>query len=96
MIARFSTFQVQPDQIDGFVAALRQAAALGAAKQAGLQSLLLVGDRGTGKEVLVSFWESEAAAQAAEPTYQDALRELGRFIAGPPPVRESFEVLLQE
>ena len=95
MIARFTTLQVQPDQIDELHAAVSRSALVPRAKQtAGLQSFLLAADRRTGKVVTVTRWESEAAAQAAEPLFQDAMRELGRFIAGAP-ARESYEVLLQ-
>ena len=55
---------------------------------------LVVGDRRTGKIVLLSRWESVAAAEAAEAVYQDAMRELGRFLAEPP-TREPYEVLLE-
>jgi hypothetical protein len=44
--------------------------------------------------VIVSLWESDAATEAAEPLYQEAMRELGSFIAEPP-TRERYEVLLQ-
>jgi hypothetical protein len=44
--------------------------------------------------VIVSLWESDAAAEAAEPLYQEVMRELGRFLAEPV-TRERYEVLLQ-
>jgi heme-degrading monooxygenase HmoA len=94
MIASLTTGgRVQPDQIDEVVAGFRSL--LPRAKQApGFQGLLLAADRRTGKMITVGLWESEAAAQAAESLYQEALRELGRFIAEPP-TRERYEVLLQ-
>jgi quinol monooxygenase YgiN len=57
-------------------------------------SATVLGGRGTGKIVMVSRWESEAAGDAAGPVYQEAMRELGRFFAGPP-TRERCEVLLE-
>jgi quinol monooxygenase YgiN len=84
----------QPDQIDEIVTGLRSL--LPRIKQApGFKGWLLAVDRRTGKGVTVGLWESEAAAQAAEPLYQEALREVGRFLAEPP-TRELYEVLLQE
>jgi quinol monooxygenase YgiN len=53
-----------------------------------------VGDRHTGKIVIVSNWDSEAAGDAAEPMYQQAMREFGRFLAEPP-TRDRYEVLLE-
>jgi heme-degrading monooxygenase HmoA len=86
--------RIQPDQMDAFVAGFRSL--LPRAKQApGFKGVLLAADRRTGKVVTVARWESEAAAQAAEPLYQDALGELARFIAEPP-TRERYEILLQE
>jgi quinol monooxygenase YgiN len=95
MHARVNTARVQPEQIDDLVAATQPLLSRAKQEAAGLKSVLLLGDRGIGKIVIVSRWESEAVAEAAEPLYQDAMRELGRFIAEPP-TRERYEVLLQE
>jgi heme-degrading monooxygenase HmoA len=95
MIASLTTGgRVQPDQIDHAVAGFR--ALVPRATQApGFKGILLAADHPTGKMITVSLWESEAAALASESLYQDALRELGCFIADPP-TRERYEVLLQE
>ena len=95
MHARVNTGQVQPDQLDKFVVAIQPLLRRAKQQAPGLMSVMLLGDRLTGKIVLVSRWESEAAAEAAEPVYQEAMRELGRFIAEPP-TREPYEVLLEE
>jgi quinol monooxygenase YgiN len=94
MHARVNTAQVQPDQLDEVVASMRAIVPRARQQSPGLTSVLVAGDRRTGKTVIVSVWESEAAAEAAEPAYQDAMRELGRFLAGQP-TRERYEVLLQ-
>jgi quinol monooxygenase YgiN len=94
MHARVNTAAVQPDQIDELVAAMRPLLPR-AREQGGLKGVLVLGDRRTGKIVLVSRWASEADADAAEPLYQDAMRELGRFMAAPP-TRDPYEVLLEE
>jgi quinol monooxygenase YgiN len=94
MHARVNTTQVQPDQIDELIAATQPLLSRAKQQAAGLQSVLLLGDRRTGKVVIVSRWESEAAGEVAEPLYREAMRELGRFIAEPP-TRERYEVLLQ-
>jgi len=95
MIASLSTGgRVQPDQIDAVAAALQVLVPRARQQAPGLKSALVAGDRGTGKLVLISLWESQAAADAAEPLYQDAMRELAQFIVEPP-TRERYEVLLQ-
>ena len=95
MHARVNTTQVQPDQIDELIAATQPILSRAKQQAPGLKSVLLLGDRRTGKVVIVSRWESEAAGETAEPLYQEAMRELGRFMAEPP-TRERFEILLQE
>ncbi len=94
MHARVNMGRVKPDQIDEFAAALQPLLPRTKQQAQGLTSVVVLGDRPTGKIVLVSRWESEAAAEAAEPLYQEAMRELARFIAEPP-TRERYEVLLE-
>lgn len=95
MHARVNTIQVQPERIDELAAAA-QPLLSGAKQQAhGLKTVMLLCDRGSGKLVMVSRWESAAAAEAAEPVYQEAMRELAGFLTQPP-VREQYEVLLEE
>ena len=93
--SRVNTALVQPNQIDELVAATRPILPRAKKQAPGLESVLLLGDRPTGKVVMVSVWETETAAVAAEPLYQEAMRELGRFFAEPP-TRERYEVLLQD
>jgi len=94
MHSRVNTGRVQPDQIDELVAATRPILPLARQEAPDLKSVLMLGDRSTGKLVMVSVWETEAGAEAAEPFYQHAMQELGRFITEPP-TRERYEVLLQ-
>jgi len=94
MHARVNTARVAPDQINEFAAAIRALVPRAKPQSPGMQSALVLADRGSGKVVLVSRWDSEAAGDAAEPMYQEAMRELGRFIAEPP-TRERYDVLLE-
>lgn len=94
MHARVNTGRVEPGQIDEFAAALQSLLRRAKQQSQGLKSALVLVNRSTGKMVLVSSWKSEAAGDAAEPVYQEAMRELGRFIAEPP-TRERYEVLLE-
>ena len=94
MHARVNTAQVEPNQIDELVAATKPLLSRAKPQAPGLMSVMLLGDRRTGKIVIVSRWESEAAGDAAEPQYQEYMRELGHFFAEPP-TRERYEVLLE-
>jgi quinol monooxygenase YgiN len=94
MHARVNTSRIQPNQLDDFVAAIQSLLPRAKQQAKGLMSVLVLGDRRTGTIVLLSRWQSVAAAEAAEAVYQDAMRELGRFLAEPP-TREPYEVLLE-
>jgi quinol monooxygenase YgiN len=94
MHARVNTTRVAPDQIDDFAAAMKALVPRAMAQSSGLRSALVLGERDTGKVVIASRWDNEAAGDAAEPMYQEALRELGRFITEPP-TRERYDVLLE-
>jgi heme-degrading monooxygenase HmoA len=94
MHARVNTARVEPGQIDEFAAAAKAVLPRAKPQSPGLNGALVLADRGTGKIVIVSRWESEAAGDSAEPMYQEAMREFGRFLAEPP-TRERYEVLLE-
>ena len=94
MHARVNTTRVQPNQLDEVAAAIQSILPRAKQQATGLKSALVLGDRRTGKIVLLSRWESAAVAEAAESVYQEAMRDLGRFLAEPP-TREQYEVLLE-
>ena len=94
MHARINTTRVEPGQIDEFASAAKALLPRAKPQAQGPNSALVLGDRRTGKVVMVSRWDSEAAGDAAEPMYQEAMREFGRFLAEPP-TRERYEVLLE-
>jgi quinol monooxygenase YgiN len=94
MHARVNTSRVQPNQLDEVVATIQSILPRAKQQSPGLKSVLVLGDRHTGKIVLFSRWENAAMADAAESVYQDAMRELGRFLAEAP-TREPYEVLLE-
>jgi quinol monooxygenase YgiN len=94
MHARVNTTRVEPGQIDEFAATAMALLPRAKSQAPGLNSAVVLGDRRTGKIVLFTHWDSEAAGDAAEPLYQEAMREFGRFLAEPP-TRERYEVLLE-
>jgi len=94
MHARVNTTSVAPDQLDEFAAALKALVPQVLPQSPGLRSAVVLADRGTGKVILISRWDSEAAGDDAEPAYQEAMRELGQFIAEPP-ARERYDILLE-
>ncbi len=62
MHARVNTGQVEPHRIDELVAATEPLLSRAKQQAPGLKSVMLLCDRGTGKLVIVSRWESEAVA----------------------------------
>lgn len=73
MHARVNTTQVEPDQMDELVDATQPLLSRAKPQAPGPKSVMLLGDRRTGKIVIVSRWESEAAGDAAESLYQEAM-----------------------
>ncbi len=97
MYARVVYTQVQPGQTDEAIRIYRESVTPNARLQNGYRGGILLTDRGTGKCISISFWESEAAMTAGE-TRGYLQEQIGKFtgvIAGPP-TRETFEVSVQE
>jgi heme-degrading monooxygenase HmoA len=97
MYARVVYTQVQPGQIDEAIRIYRESVTPSARLQKGYRGGILLTDRGTGKGISISFWESEAAMTGGE-TSGYLQQQIGKFtgvIAGPP-TRETFEVSVQE
>jgi quinol monooxygenase YgiN len=94
MHARVNTLKVQPNRIDDLVAVLQPLLPSAKQQAPGLKSLMIACDRSTGKLLMVSRWETEAAAEAAESVYQEAVREIQPFIEEAP-TRERYEILIE-
>jgi len=97
MFARITTFQFKIFRIDDAVKILKESIVPAAKSQKGFKNLYFFLDRKTGKAISVALWESEEDAKANEQSryYQDQLIKLMSLYAEPP-MREGYEVVVQE
>ncbi len=86
MHARLTTRQIEPGRIDEAIGIYRDTVVPAVSQQQGSKGGLVMTDRGTGKLMAISLWETEADLRAYEPgSAADA------FSKGAP-VREVYEV----
>lgn len=98
MHARVVTIQLQPGMTGRAVGMFEQAVIPAAKQQHGFQGGFLLADRGAGKLLAISLWETEADLLTSETNgyYQEQIAKLaGVGVFGGPPFRESFEVSVQ-
>ena len=96
MYARVITSQLQPGKTDEAIALWRDSVAPSLKQTTGFKGAYLVGDRDTGKGVIITLWETEADAIAVDSSgqYQQTIALFAALLAAPP-TREQYEVLLQ-
>lgn len=93
MHARVTTLQGQPDRADDVAAQLQRDDVPGFEQLDGFKGMTLMVDRGSGKMMALTFWESEDALRASEEAVKDARsRAAEQGGAGEPQV-ERYEVL---
>ena len=97
MHARHTTLQVSPERIDDMVRQLEVEQLPRFRDQDGYKGFTVLADRGSGKVVGVSFWESEDALRASEEVASQARGQAAQVgeAAGEPGV-ERLEVLLDD
>ena len=66
MFVRVSTFEGPPEDIDEDIAYSKANILPTARKMAGWRGVISLADRGSGKQLTLTFWESEAAMRASE------------------------------
>ncbi len=86
MHARLTTRQIEPDRIDEAIGIYRDTVVPAASQQPGSKGGLVMIDRGTGKVMAISLWETEADLRAYEPSSATDALSKGA------PVREVYEV----
>jgi quinol monooxygenase YgiN len=91
MIARVTSVQFSPDtleevsqSIDAGIAAVQQSQ--------GFQGLLMLADRPTGKVVMITQWEGDAAMHASNSLRQEQLARVAHLVVGPA-TTEVYEVV---
>ncbi len=96
MFARVTVTQMKPDRLDEAVTLFAESAMPAARTQKGFKAMYLLTDRASGKGLTISFWESEADANANEQSgyYQEQINKFKDLLAAPP-TRESYEITVQ-
>ena len=97
MNARVTTVQIRPDKMDEAIGIYRDSVTPAAQQQKGFKGLLMLTDRNTGKGISIALWETEADMMAGESSgyFQQQLAKF-KDILSAPPVREQYEVSVQE
>jgi len=97
MNARVTTVQVRPDKMDEAIGIYRDSVTPAAQQQKGFKGLLMLTDRNTGKGISIALWETEADMTAGESSgyFQQQLAKF-KDVFSAPPVREQYEVSVQE
>lgn len=94
MHARVNTLQMDPGKIDDAVAALEGGGLDQIKQNEGFKGMSILADRGSGKSLAISFWESQEALEASEAGVQEARREAAEAGGAAEPEIEIFEVVL--
>ncbi len=96
MVARVTTVQVKPENIDDTTKLYGESVVPAAKSQKGYQGAYMLVDRNTGKGVSISLWDSEEDARANEQSgyYQEQVGKFKDFLTAPP-VQEGYEVVIK-
>ncbi len=97
MFARVTNVQTKVDKLDETIKIFEESVLPAAKSQKGYRGAYLLTDRKTGKGVSISLWDSEEDAVANEESgyYQEQVSKFKDFFIAPP-VREGYEVSLQD
>lgn len=89
---RVNQFAGDPANIEKGIAFIRDKVVPNVSSQPGYKSLVLAINRMTGRGLVVTTWESEAARDASEPAVSDQRRTAGEIFGGP--VKVTFAEVL--
>lgn len=97
MYARVMTRQTKPGAMEEAIVNYRHNVVAAAREYPGFKGLLALVDRGTGKFVSITLWETEADMRAGETSQylQQQIDRMATYMAGPPNT-EHFEVAVRE
>jgi len=96
MHARMGTFQVPPDAVDEMTRLQREVIVPAAREAAGFKGILSLVDRGSGKIISLTMWDSEDALRASEERAGQFRAEATSSMQGEVIGVERFEVDLFE
>jgi quinol monooxygenase YgiN len=97
MYARVTTVQIAPGNVDEATNITREAVIPAAQQAKGFKGYWALGDRATGKSVVITLWETEADRDASGPGsayYQEVMAKIAPLFTAPPIV-ENLEVIIQ-
>ena len=96
MFARFTVIHTKIDKIDAAAKLFKESVVPAFKSQKGYNAAYFINERGTGKSICISIWNSEEDALCNEEShlYQEQLvKFMGLFTD--PPYREGYDVLVE-
>jgi len=98
MFVRLTIIQVKIDRIDDASKLFEESVVPMFKSQKGYQGGYFLADRKTGKCICISLWESEEDVVANEQSrsYQEQLIKFMEFFTAQQPIREGYEVTVQD
>ena len=96
MFARMVTFQGKPDQVDAGIRNQREQVGPAVKNMIGFKGGYFLVDRKSGKERVISFWDTEKDMQASSSAMSSIRTQFAKATNDAnPPIVEIFEVALQ-
>ena len=97
MYARITTTQMSPYRLDEAISIVRDQVVPAAQQQDGFKGYLMLIDRGTGKNIVITLWEEEKDRECTGPNsgyYRDAIGQVVPLLTDSPSV-EDLELVIQ-
>ncbi len=97
MYARITTTQMSPYRVDEAIGVVREQVIPAAQQQEGFKGYIMLVDRGTGKNIVITLWEQEKDRECSGPNsgyYRDAIGRVVPFLTEAPLV-EDLELVIQ-
>ena len=96
MLARVSTIQGKPQQVEDGIRNYREQVIPAAKKMTGFKGAYLLVDRKSGKEVSITLWDTEKNLQASTKAADQLRAQASQTVAASkPPTVEIYEVAVQ-
>jgi heme-degrading monooxygenase HmoA len=92
--ARVNVMEMDPGRIDDAVKTLEEGGLDRLKSIDGFKGMTILGDRGGGKALAISFWESEDALNASEESVRETRKQATEAAGAPEPKIEIYEVVL--
>ncbi len=96
MYARITTTQMSPYRLDEAIGVVQDQVIPAAKQQGGFKGYLMLVDRGTGRNIVITLWEEENDRECTGPHssyYRDAIGQVVPFLTGAPAV-EDLELVI--